>query len=401
MFDNLLPWRRPKNYVTTFGTQEKKLGVLRINGKMKTEMVKHFQSNYQLQGDHIENGGKASPAPILTLLSGAGTLAASNAASGSLFMATANPATLMSIGNGVGSAVIGSSGKIIAQAPFVAAGSSIMAVAGPMLAFQCISTISLLNKLSEVKEGIKTLQRGVENILHRQEATYIGEILSAANRLERLEQEFGICNRFTTDMIIRMALLEDCVNPIFERFTYLYNEGEKIGAAFDITRMNEKKSDAGLLILLSMLDLRLDVLRVKLAIQENPGFVETYSKSLSKKIERYEDIWKNVDQLPDEVEKLVKELETENRDMNFWQRNVPGFLFGKRNEHMSNEVRSKGLKDKVLHSETKALRDAVSEAINIGDILKSQVGKLTPMSLFYWQDELGTHSYYTNDILVN
>ena len=56
-------------------------------------------------------------------LLGAGSTAASSLLAGNVFLATVNPQTLMTIGTGVGSAVMGSTG-VVAQAPFVAAALS-------------------------------------------------------------------------------------------------------------------------------------------------------------------------------------------------------------------------------------------------------------------------------------
>ena len=60
-------------------------------------------------------------------LLGAGSTAASSLLAGNVFMATVNPQTLMTIGTGVGSAVMGPAG-IVAQAPFVAASTALIPV---------------------------------------------------------------------------------------------------------------------------------------------------------------------------------------------------------------------------------------------------------------------------------
>ena len=65
-----------------------------------------------------ESGGVVESAWLLPTLGGAG-MASSSLLAGNVFLATANPATLMMIGTGVGSAVMGPAG-IVAQAPFVA-----------------------------------------------------------------------------------------------------------------------------------------------------------------------------------------------------------------------------------------------------------------------------------------
>ena len=73
------------------------------------------------------------------LLGGSGTVATSLLA-GNVFVATANPATLMTIGSGVGSAVMGPAG-IVAHAPFVAASTALMPIVAPMMAFLTLSSM--------------------------------------------------------------------------------------------------------------------------------------------------------------------------------------------------------------------------------------------------------------------
>ncbi|MCY4075592.1 MAG: hypothetical protein OXH04_09220 [Acidobacteria bacterium] len=75
---------------------------------------------------------------LLPLL-GAGSTAASSLVAGNVFMATANPATLMTLGTGVGSAVMGSSG-IVAQAPFVAVSSALLPVVAPVVLFMTVAS---------------------------------------------------------------------------------------------------------------------------------------------------------------------------------------------------------------------------------------------------------------------
>ena len=65
-------------------------------------------------GRSFESGGAIESAWLQPIL-GAGSAAASSLLAGNVFLATANPATLMTIGTGVGSAVMGPSG-IVAQA---------------------------------------------------------------------------------------------------------------------------------------------------------------------------------------------------------------------------------------------------------------------------------------------
>lgn len=131
-------WNRNKIIVKNFDNAETgktEMALLAFNGNMRDSIIDNFNKHFIIEGDHIKNGGVASPKTILSLLgTGTGAIGLAGAASGQLFMATANPATLMSIGNGVGSAVMGASG-IVSQAPFLPVAGALMPVLAPIIAF--------------------------------------------------------------------------------------------------------------------------------------------------------------------------------------------------------------------------------------------------------------------------
>ena len=71
---------------------------------------------------------------------GAGSMAASSLAAGNVFFATAKPDTLMTIGRGVATAVMGPGG-IVRHAPFVAARSAVLPVVAPVMLFMTVSSL--------------------------------------------------------------------------------------------------------------------------------------------------------------------------------------------------------------------------------------------------------------------
>jgi len=70
-----------------------------------------------------------------------GGTALSASLSSTFFMATADPSTLMKLGQGVGSAVMGVGG-IVGQASFIAVPSSLPVVA-PVMAMQALTTVAM------------------------------------------------------------------------------------------------------------------------------------------------------------------------------------------------------------------------------------------------------------------
>ena len=82
--------------------------------------------------------------------------------------------------------------------------------------------------------------------------------------------------------------------------------------------------------------------------------------------------------------------------MNWWQKNMPSWLLGKRekrkeNENKANEFEKEALRHKDVFDEPIEFAMEFSESINPSE---------SKMSLIYWKDDLGEHSYYTDDLLI-
>lgn len=387
-----------KNLVKIYECSEsgEKFGLIALNGKMKEGILKSLYETFKAQGDHVNTGGKASELYIPALLAGgSGALGMTAATSGTLFLATANPATLMAIGNGVGAAVMGAGG-IIAQAPFIPVAGAIMPVAAPLLAFQALSTIMILQQFNTINERLVQVEEKINRVLQRNEATHIGEIFSACTRLDILEKESSITSGFTEDMIIRLALIEDKVNSIFERYKYLYSI-QAFDEDLNYVDLKYNQTDAYVSIILSILDLRVDILRLKLTIQENPGFLKHLAESTVEKVERYKKLWSDVEDSPNKVEQVSKSLKSAISNMNGWQKNMPSWLGGRRGERRELDKRESELSELNSYESTKDILTAVRNANELGNSL---IESTQQVSLLYWVDGYGKHSYYTNDIVI-
>lgn len=387
-----------KNFAKIYECPEsgEKFGLIAINGNMKDKLLDKFRETFKVQGDHVSTGGKASELCIPTLLaSGGSALGITAATSGTLFMATANPATLMAIGNGVGSAVMGTGG-IIAQAPFVPVAGALMPVAAPLLTFQALSTIMILQQFNSINERLVRVENTINRVLQRSEATFIGELFSASSRLDILENESSITSGFTEDMTIRLALIEDKVNPMFERYKYLYS-AQIIGKELNYEDLRYNQTDAYVAIVLSILDLRIDILRLKLIIQENPGFLKHSAESTIKKVERYKELWSDIENSPIRVEQVSDSLRDAVARMNGWQKNMPSWLGGRREKRKELEKQESNLSNLNSHENTKDLLYAARNATKFGESL---IESTQPVTLLYWEDEFGKHSYYTNDVMI-
>lgn len=319
----------------------------------------------------------------------------SHAASSSLFIATANPATLMAIGNGVGSAVMGTSG-IIGQAAFIPVAGTLMPVLAPIIAFQAISTIMIMNQFKGIHEKLDHIEKSISRLIKRSEAIFIGEILSASNRIEEIEAKFSVCNQFTSEMIIRLALIEDKVNPIFERYKFLY-QTQEVDKKATIEDLKFKQNDAYFAIILSILDLRIDLLRLKLDIQENPGYMKHSIERLIEKADYYNELWIEIGANPNLVEGVAEDLRVAVEEMKWWHKRVPEWLGGKRKERIQTESNIE-LLEKHADVLKKEFHENLDEAHKLSEGLRKNLVVPKPMNLVYWRDEFGEHSYYTDDI---
>jgi hypothetical protein len=392
--------KKSKIFAKRFNNESKdsEIALLAFNGKIRDEIVEQFNKNFLTKGSHVKNGGKASPKNILTLLgTGGGALGLSGLASGQLFMATANPATLMTIGNGVGSAVMGSGG-IIAQAPFIPLAGALMPVVAPLIAFQTISTITIMNEFKVVNKKLDEIKSMIDKSIHRDEATNIGSIISAFSRLDDIENQFSISNQFTNDMLIRLALLENSINPLFERYNYLYMTQE-FNHNFSSYDFQYKKIDAYMAIITSILDMRIDLLRLKVTIQEDPGYMHDLAMRFREKVENYNGIWSKIQSSSSEIKNISNEMSSTIESMNWWQKNMPSWLFGKRKERKELEAKSDqySQESESYHS---SLKESVIDAKKLGSIIQDSLAQKNPMNLVYWKDKTGEHSYYTDDIII-
>lgn len=390
-----------QNFIKEYSiaNSNKKLGLIAINGKTKDALINKFNESYKLTGKYFNNAGKASDNCIRSLLlTETGALSLSAAASGTLFMATANPATLMAIGNGVGSAVMGTSG-IIAQAPFIPISGAIMPVSAPLLAIQAISTIMIIKQFESINKRLANIEKTLNRILQRNEATFIGEIISVSYRLNSIEKEFSITNYFTQDMIIRLAIAENIINTLFERYRFLYEsitlDNKILSEDISILQM-----DAILVTVLSILDLRVDILRIKLYIQENPAFMEESINQLIDKVENYKILWNNIEESPKKIESITQSMSKAIDDLNWWKKQMPEWIFGMRKTRKESERNINEINERNLYLNTDEMTSGAREALKIGNNILDQMQDKQDI-LIYWEDSNGIHSYYTDEISIS
>ena len=230
----------------------------------------------------FHSGGVVESAWMVPML-GAGSTAASSLLAGNVFLATANPATLMTIGTGVGSAVMGPTG-IVAAAPFVAAHGALIPVLAPVMLFTTVSSVMMCARLDRVQRTLGRLDDAVESVRRFMDAEDYGRFEAAAEGIEGIRYQFEQRNRFDSpdDVKFTLAMVENNVKTLRAKYGCL--------VAGHIDSEDDAKSAVSHLnrfFLASLQDIQVDVLRLYLTLQNDPGFVEPCQSQLRKKIERY------------------------------------------------------------------------------------------------------------------
>ena len=245
-----------------------------------------------------------------------GSTVSSSLFAGNIFLATANPATLMQIGAGFGTAVIGPGG-IVAHAPFIAAGGAILPVVAPVMFFMTVSSMMMSVRFDQIQASLDQLSTAVEQLLMRKVAEDYGILCSAMERLRDIAAEFDECRRFTAEMKIRLALVERDVNVLHHKYKALSTRpvDSVLSAALAVPDMN-------LLTISSLADLQVEPPPTETRSPKTTltTSVEVFS-ILNSKVDRYETSFRTLlekDLVKDYQEQLMKSVD----GMNWWKRNV-------------------------------------------------------------------------------
>lgn len=222
---------------------------------------------------------------LLPLL-GAGSTAATSLVAGNVFLATANPATLMTLGTGVGSAVMGSSG-IVAQAPFVAVSSALLPVVAPVMLFLTVSSVITGARLDRVQRALGALSESLQRVRHLLEIDDFARFESAAEHLDDVGMQFEHRQRFTDGMKIELVSARRDVKWLRRKFGHLVER--EIRSEQDARMV---VSDIHLFVLASLVDLRADVLRLHLTLQDDPHYAARRETVLRRKVEQCADTFR-------------------------------------------------------------------------------------------------------------
>ncbi|MET9312103.1 hypothetical protein ABZX12_09775 [Kribbella sp. NPDC003505] len=385
------------------GKEGAELAVFEFQGKLRELMISSLREGYLATGNYVPDARAVSPQGALSLaVAGAatGATALSAAFSSTLFMATANPATLMTVGNGVGSAVMGAGG-IVAQAPFIAVASSLPVVA-PILAVLALNTAVMMQQFKQVDRKLDTIKSALDKAIARSEATHAGELLAASRTVDDVYRQYSLEGSFSNDMLVRLALAERDVRALAARFRRLV-EARSATNGDDLREVQQANYDAHSAMLASFVELRVSYLRVCVDMQENPKSVTSSMEHLKAVIDDGIVFWQQLQDRSRGLKDEIGQREAKLQDMNWATRNLPG------GEGATLEKELAKLKDAftaTMESERKIMSEfhsLIESARTTRKALETSgpTNGTTSPTLVYWKDETGEHSFVTEQNLIS
>ena len=358
-----------------------------FNGETQQIILSKLKREYLTTGKYTHDQRSISPKIMSSVLlsSGATGTAISAKMSSMMFMATADPSTLMQIGGGVGDAVMGASG-IVRHAPFIPIPGSISVVA-PLMAMQAMSTMIILQQFSAMDKKLNAIKASIDKSLTRQEVTKLAELFSAVQMVDELYLQYQKAGSFSTDMLIRLALAERDTATLSRRYEILESTEEVGRNGNGITSY-----DTSCTMLASFSNLRVKYLRTCVDVQENPQFVQHSMEQFMALLKRDIKLWNKLlhksDRLKSELEDLTAELEQQ-----------------KGLQRLVNLPKEKELAQKkdaytaAMEKERLILLD-FHTLIDIATQISETTNAETLPTLLYWRDEDGEHCVATNERIL-
>lgn len=380
--------------VQRFGGEGPGIAVFEFQGELRDLMLQSLRTELLTTGTYASDARAVSPHAIQSLaVSGvaAGGTGLSAAFSSSLFMATADPSTLMAIGDGVGSAVMGATG-ITGQAAFIPVASAVPIVA-PLMAMHAMTTAVTLRQFEQVDQKLNAIQDRLNEAIARTEATHVGELLNASRIVDDVYRLYDVEGAFSNDMLTRLALAERDVGTLAERSRFLVESRliENVTKAEEVSRANY---DAYAAMLASFLDLKIAHLRVCVDMQEHPRAVIDCVTRLKAKIESGMDFWESLINRSDRLREVIADKEKALADMNAAQRKLPGVRGGSASEKqiaMLKQAYTATIEnEKGILKGFDALRESAQRTLKTLD--HPLTTEKTP-TFVYWRDEDGDHSF--------
>lgn len=374
-----------KYQIAPVGGEE--LAVIDLGPSISRELVEALDRCWLEYGKPFATGGPLGTACLP--IAGAAAGASSSLFAGNVFLATANPATLMQLKGGVGSAVMAASGGgIVAQAPFVAASSALIPVVAPVLLFTTFSSMMMSLRFDRIEKTLIGMSELLQHLLKSNLVEDMARLMSSVDRLRDIREEYRSGPGFTDEMKMRLSLVERDVNVLRYKKRALAT-----GRVNSVTAAQLSEMDKHMFVTASIADVEVDQLRLLLSLQDNPADTKRSWSSLDKKVARYEDDFRSLAEHSPAGDYRAS-LEESVNQMNWWNRNVL-----RRRALKTTEATMEGLDTIRRHSQQSTPWSEVSPGENDagGDPARDY-------SIFFWRDDNGTgelKAWYTDDYRID
>lgn len=380
-----------------FTAGDSEVAVFEFQGRLRDLMVSSLRESYLATGNYVSDAKALSPqsARSLAFSSAAAVTGGTSAAlSGTLYVATAAPSTLMQLGSGgFSSAIMGAQG-IVGHAGFIPVASALPVLA-PIMMMQALQTHIMLKQFEQVDQKLDAIKSTLDQVLARTEATHAGELLTASFVVDEIYAQYNESGGFSTDMLLRLALAERDVRRLAERFRYLVgaNPVTEFTEFADVQRANYDVHSA---MLASFLDLRVANLRVNVDMQENPKSVNSSVERLKDKVRDLTAYWQQVLERSHALGEALKEGEAKLEDMSFVKKFVRGGQAEKEIDALKDAYLSTLASEKALMEGFLPLIESAKRTLSA---LTTPPHDLSGApTLVYWKDENGEHSFSSNQL---
>lgn len=280
-------------------------------------------------------------------------------------------------------------GKIVGQAPFIAASTAILPVVLPVMFFMTVSSMMISVRFDRLQSSLDKLAGMIREALKREVAEDYGEVLSAIARLQDIASEFDESRRFTDEMKIRLALVERDLGAVHQKYDILI--GGSLSRTAGTTAVELAPVDQHLYALSGIASIYVDRQRLRLALQDNPDDLVRSVKALNGKVrltrERFRKLLED-NPLVEYQKDVARALD----DMDWWERNLSES--GRRQQLEEVLQRTKDIRNDQLTMVLLALQswsDSVAESSDQG----------LRQSVIYYRGDGGNgelKAYYTADV---
>ena len=365
-------------------------GLIAFTGRTRDALIASLTNSLAATGKYTPDA-RAVSSQVLGSTASTVTAVASTVASATiaptLFMATANPATLMQLGSGVGSAVMGASG-IAAQAPFIPVAASLPVVA-PLALMGVVNTAVTMRQFQVVNAKLDTLANTLTDLLARADITQIAGLIAASKTLGDITEEYGELGHFTPAMIARFAVAEQALAAVARRQELLLLSAERraLDPETDIEDVIRDVNAAGLAYIT---EVQVHALHLALALQESPALVTKRTQQLTECIDKTNERWSTLKNLSEGVKAKITEYEEEDQKKSRFSRQT----------HDLSALKER--REKILENE-KALIDEHGSKLEAFKELSQSLREQqeSHATLVYWRDEAGEHSFLTEQLSID